>query len=128
MDEQIVIMDVQTRRTHDLLYLALVFSEEYSLLPELYEIFGQETLVKFLDLFSGAQITVPPRRVFEHAVRDVNIYVRMTDSRSKKRQDNTAARLADEYEISEATIRRIFSAMVEKCEGLYELRGLLHDK
>ena len=40
-------------------YVLLVSSGDYTFLPELYDIFGRDTTIKFLDVFAGCKIEVP---------------------------------------------------------------------
>jgi hypothetical protein len=45
-----------------------------TVIPELYEVFGPEQVMRFLDLFAGTRIEVPSRDVISQAPRDADIY------------------------------------------------------
>ena len=45
-----------------------------TLIPELYEVFGPEQLMRYLDLFAGTRFEVPSRDVILKALRDAEIY------------------------------------------------------
>jgi hypothetical protein len=48
-----------------------------TVIPELYEVFGPEQLMRFLDLFAGTRVEVPSRDVILQALRDADIYARL---------------------------------------------------
>jgi len=96
----------------DVLTLVLLAKYEFTYLPELYDIYGEENFVKFLDLFGGKTIKVPSNEEFSNACRDVRIYVSM-----KRRDDDQVANdLADLYLITPDMVRKIFKSMQELCE------------
>jgi hypothetical protein len=64
----------------DVFRVVLVQSVQYTLFPELLEIFGPEKVLKFMDIFGGMTIKVPDRSILERIVRDVDIYVTITGS------------------------------------------------
>src|SRR5262245_13061178 len=45
--------------------------------PELYELFGNQHLMRFLDLFAGTRFEVPSRDLILTALRDADIYARL---------------------------------------------------
>jgi len=61
----------------DVLYALLVSLDETQFIPELYEIFGREHLVKFLDIFAGQTVKVPPREVIEKCIKEVFIWYKV---------------------------------------------------
>ena len=48
-----------------------------TLITELYEVFGNQHLMRFLDLFAGTRFEVPSRDVILQALRDADIYARL---------------------------------------------------
>ena len=48
-----------------------------TLIPELYEVFGHQDLMRFLDLFAGTRFEVPSRDLILTALRDADIYARL---------------------------------------------------
>lgn len=97
--------------------LALLRSSRDTLLPDIFEIFGIEHTMRFLDTFAGARITVPSKEVIARAVRDASIYYR-TDVKKEKVSSEMLAR---EYNLSDGVIvRRILQEMrmlVESSNG-----------
>jgi hypothetical protein len=66
-----------------------------SLIPELYEVFGPEQLMRFLDLFAGARVEVPSRDLILAALRDADIYV------TRAAHKDTVRGLATKYGVAE---------------------------
>lgn len=83
------------------LSLVLMHEDEFGLLPEVFQAFGEEHLIRFLDIFAGRTLTIPDRDVLHRRIRDVRIWVTMN-------QDSGAApELAKEYGLSEPRIHDI---------------------
>lgn len=80
--------------------LVLLNTDSYSLLPELYDVFGEENLMKFLDIFAGNTIKVPSKKKFASAIQKIDIYNRL-----ENKNKPTIISLAQEYEVSEEYIR-----------------------
>ena len=74
---QFGIFDRGSLKHIDALQVALLRAGKDTLLPEIYDIFGKDKLLKFLDIFSGATIRVPPRKVLEDSIRDTYVYLTM---------------------------------------------------
>jgi hypothetical protein len=101
------ILKPMDRKQLDTLFIALLHYSQHNILPELYEIFGEESLLKFLDLFSGMTIKVPSHDQLSLIIRDVNIYIRL--SRADKKAD-LIRELMSEYGIEEErSITRIYT-------------------
>src|SRR5262245_55180577 len=115
---QIKILDKLTKRYLDALYVVLLRSSDQSLLPELYDIFGKELLIKFLDVFAGMQFRVPSREILERAVRDVDIYIRMSDVRNSEVLEDLSTR----HNISKDDVTRIFNDTKTYCEDVLHLK------
>jgi len=85
------------------------------LLPELYDIFGKEKLLQFLDIFAGTTVKVPTKRVLEDAIRDTYIYLGMekarTSGKKKKIMPDVVKDLAARYDIDEIHVQRIYNDM-----------------
>ena len=111
----------------DVLRVILLYTNRFSLLPEIYEIFGEKQLLKFLDVFAGTIIEVPPAEVIERAVRDVTIFIRM-----KKATDDNRGKvvklLADELLVSEDFIRSTYKEVTKAVEQNLGFKVLLDTK
>src|SRR5262249_1540632 len=66
-----------------------------TLIPELYEVFGTEHLMRFLDLFAGTRFEVPSRDLILTALRDADIYATLAAHK------NTVRGLATKYGVEE---------------------------
>ena len=118
-------LDLGTKREVDALYVLLIHSGRYELLPELYEVFGREHLIRFLELFGGTTITVPNTEDLAQAVRDVSIYCRMSAA-PKEQQSEVAASLSKEYSVDGTLVLRIYAQMT-KLMDRYDLRKITRD-
>lgn len=114
-----------SRRSIDALFVLLVHSGRYELLPELYEVFGREKLLQFLEIFGGTTIKVPSEKDLIQAARDVAIYTRLHDAQPGHKDPvddlcheydlcsdevytiyREMAQLMDRYDLKKATVRR----------------------
>lgn len=68
------LFDVNSNRHVDALYAMLVATDRTQFFPEMYEIFGREAVIKFLDIFAGQTIRIPSRELVERYVRDVSLW------------------------------------------------------
>ena len=85
-----------------------------TLIPELYEVFGPEQLMRFLDLFAGARVEVPSRDLILAALRDADIYV------TRAAHKDTVRGLATKYGVEEHRVADAYArvaALVEATKG-----------
>jgi Mor family transcriptional regulator len=75
-----------------------------TLIPELYEVFGNEHLMLFLDLFAGTRFEVPSRDLILAALRDADIYVRLAANKDSVRSLATKYGL-EEHRVADAYAR-----------------------
>jgi hypothetical protein len=66
-----------------------------TLIPELYEVFGDQHLMRFLDLFAGTRFEVPSRDLILTALRDADIYATLAVHK------DTVRGLATKYGVKE---------------------------
>lgn len=102
MDSSVYIMDRLTKKRLDILAVILLARSRETLLPELLEIFGREATLKFLDIFGDCEFKVPPREELERAVRDTEIYLRLTQSKrpGDAWDDAVVKELVDRYDLT----------------------------
>jgi len=119
----LAIFDPVSGQTLDLIKVALLEFGLESHLPELYDIFGEEALLKFLDIFGACTIRVPSRHEVGDVIRNVRIYVEMsripssTEGRKRVVKD-----LSTRYDLSAQRVYMIFDAM-EKSFRKYRVGG-----
>ena len=85
-----------------------------TLISELFEVFGTEHLMRFLDLFAGTRIEVPSRDLILAALRDADIYVRLAA------HTDTVRGLATKYGVEEHRVADSYArvaALVEATKG-----------
>ena len=89
-------------------FIPLLLKEcEETLLPELIAVFGEEELVRFLNIFSGTTFQVPDSSIISKLVRDARIYVAITNT------DVSYRDLSVEYDLSVEALRKCYNK-VEK--------------
>src|SRR5262245_2444828 len=67
-------LDRDASRLIDVFMPVMVAWTRKTLIPELYEVFGSEHLMLFLDLFAGTRVEVPSRDLILTALRDADIF------------------------------------------------------
>ena len=87
-----------------------------TLIPELYEVFGPEQLMRFLDLFSGTRFEVPSRDVILQALRDADIYATLAAHK------DTVRGLARKYRLEEHRVQDAY-ARVAAIVGVTKSHG-----
>lgn len=86
----------------DPLQVALLVDTRFSVLPELYEVFGPSALLEFLDIFGGATIKIPTREELEVYLRDVIIYANYNEKRRS---------LCTRYNLTDSELLTIYNRM-----------------
>lgn len=84
----------------DALYAVFVATDELQFFPEMLEIFGTDSVVKFLDIFAGQTIVVPPRDVLEVKIRDVTMWLEFN-----RQGETVIPSLARDHEMTESQVR-----------------------
>jgi len=100
--------DERTSRYIDALYAVLVASDEMQFFPEMMDIFDSDSVVKFLDIFAGQTLVVPPRDVLEAKLRDVSMWLAFAES-----GEGVIPDLAKEHGLTESYVREKIEAIVQ---------------
>ncbi len=118
------VSEISLQKTNNrvkLLMLVLLNTDAYTFLPELLDLFGEDKLLKFLDVFSGTSIQVPSREKLGKSIRDVDIFCRLEYAKHKP----TYKELSEEYEVSEKyiylTYNRIKALMENTSEAFVKI-------
>jgi len=93
--ELVRMLDKDASRLIDVFIPVMVGWTRKTLIPELYEVFGNQHLMLFLDLFAGTRIEVPSRDLILTALRDADIYSTLTGHK------DTVRGLATKYGVAE---------------------------
>lgn len=88
----------------DPLEAVLYLNAKYTLLPELFEVFGHDNTMKFLELFGGKTLKVPPVLEMQKAFDYLGIW----SSLRKSNNPTTVKRLCKRYEMSYAEVREAY--------------------
>ncbi len=104
------ILDSLKGRQIEVFYVLLVSSGKYTFLPELYDIFGKEATIKFLQIFAGCTFKVPSVKKLRLLARDTTIYVRL-ERANKAQHELIVKNLADDYNLGEDRVRVIYAKM-----------------
>lgn len=111
------LLDQRANRTLVPLGAALQTLDRFGVLPELFEVFGREKLIQFLDIFAGQSFKVPDHDTLSQRIRDVLIWIGMEENQNK------ANDLAVEYSLTERRVREIHREMRELM-GRFQLMPL----
>lgn len=106
------LFDQNLDRYVDALYAVFVATDEMQFFPEMKDIFGKEAVVKFLDIFAGQTIVIPPREVLEAKIRDVSMWLEICKS-----GDEVVPALAKDHNLTEQQVRdktRIISEAMQR--------------
>lgn len=96
------ILDVRATDYANLFAEIMTIVGNDTLLPEIFEIFGNEAAIKFLDIFAGNNVVVPSKDLVVKAVRDAHIYHELVVQETG--DPHSLARL---YEIDFRTVNNI---------------------
>lgn len=77
------IIDPEVFQRFDKLALLFVTRWPFSHIPDIYEVFGKELMIKFMSTFAGMTIKVPSREGLERAMRDHQIYYEIEERGAK---------------------------------------------
>lgn len=118
------IFDPVSGQSLDLIKVALLEFGIESHLPELFDIFGEDALLKFLDIFGGCTITIPSRHEVRDVIRDVRVYLELSRiPRTTEGRQNIVGELCTRYDISARTLYNIFERM-ERSFKKYRVGGV----
>ena len=112
--ELVRMLDKDASRLIDVFIPVMVGWTRKTLIPELYEVFGNQHLMLFLDLFAGTRIEVPSRDLILTALRDADIYSTLTGHK------DTVRGLATKYGVEEHRVADAYArvaALVEATTG-----------
>jgi len=109
-----VLTNLQGRQV-EAFYVLLVASGKYTFLPEIYDIFGRDGTVRFLEIFAGCRIKVPKLERLEKLAQHAAIYIRLEKAR-KNQKASVVHALALEYDLTESQIRKIHATTKKTLE------------
>jgi hypothetical protein len=119
-DLGVSILDAVSGRFVAVLRVALDRACPRSPVLDLFDIFGREAFLKFLDIFQGMTLDVPTRGKVEDCMRQVAIYLALKRTKASQRPKAIRA-LAQKYGIPAGDVRTIFVEL----DNLFENEGYL---
>ena len=78
-----------------------------TLLPELYDLLGEEETLKVALVFGGMKIAIPSMKEINDLKRNIDIFLSFSYSQSHE----TLRFLADKYDVTEVWIRAVYKKM-----------------
>ena len=117
-DLGISIMDAVSGRFVTVLRVVLDKACPRSPVLDLFDVFGRDAFLKFLDVFQGSTIEVPSRSKLEDAMRQVAIYLTLKRTTASQRP-KAIKELAHRYNIPAGDIRDMFVEV----DDLFETEG-----
>lgn len=115
----ISIYDGVSQRFLDFMLVVLMEAAGDTHIPNLYEIFGKESFLKFMDVFAGTTLRVPSTKAVEDAMRDVGIYLGLREVALGSRA-GAVKNLARRYSMTVGAVRKNFITMENRL-ARYEL-------
>lgn len=104
---EISIIDTVSGRFATVLRVVLDHACPRSHVLEMFDIFGKDVFVKFLDIFSGTLIKVPTKDKLEDCMRQVVVFLELKRTPASKRPTATRE-LAKKYGMTAGEVRTIF--------------------
>ncbi len=95
-----------------------------TLLPELYDLLGEEETLKLVLVFGGMKIAIPSMKEINDLKRNIDIFLSLSYSQSHE----TLRFLADKYDVTDVWIRALYKKMHREypkiMQQLQELRAM----
>lgn len=101
--DRLSIYEESTKKYIDAIKAVLILQSNFDLLPEVYDIFGKEGTIKFLNIFAGRVIRIPTREEIDTAIRDVMLWVAV----SKNGSVDSIRALSAKYGVTKNEVVRI---------------------
>lgn len=87
-----------------------------TLVPELFELLGEELTMELIQIFGGTRIVIPPYKKFLDMKRNLEIY----ESMSVCNSNQVITSLAKKYEITEVWVRELYDLMKRQVNSIRE--------
>ncbi len=107
--EEFLLEGSLTPRHIEIMKIIMVVTNEFSVFNELYEIFGPELFLKFLNIFAGTTFTIPDPSSLSRLVRDIDIYLTV----KKKGLPGVVKELSMTHQMQEKDVRKICTRIDE---------------
>ncbi len=98
------ILDKDLLELVDVFHVVLLDTAAHTVLPEILEVFGVDTAIKFMDLFAGVTLKVPSREILNDSANKAFIF-------NKLRQDDSpenVRRVAQEYGMTVEAVTSVY--------------------
>lgn len=91
--------------------------------PELFELFGEDLALEFIQIFGGTMMKVPSYKRVLELQRNIEIYEALCYAYSS----DTIKRLAQTYGVTEVWIKKLYSLMRHKYPKIYDFMKNIRD-
>ena len=92
-----------------------------SLVPELFDLLGEELTMELIQIFGGTRIAIPPYKKFLDIRRNLDIF----ESMGAQNSTETADALAKKYDITQVWVRELYDLMKRE---IYKIRKFIDTK
>lgn len=92
------------------------FLYQDTLVPEIFDVFGEEVGLKFLMIFGGTTVTFPAYKKVLDLKRNLDIYNEL----EKEHDQECVQRLAKKYNISDVWVRELYATSKENFKKIEE--------
>lgn len=87
-----------------------------TLIPELFDLLGEELTLEIVQIFGGTKIVIPPFKKFSDMKRNLEIYESMSLCNSK----GVVTSLAQKYDITEVWVKELYNLMKRSARKIRE--------
>jgi hypothetical protein len=113
-------MSTQKYNHDDVIFELITALEEFSLLPELFRVVGQESLGEIIKFFGGKTIYIPSRQEYENLIRKAFVFCAVQNSTNEEEAIKEAAHT---YQVPPAEIRVMLGEVREAIQQPVSLRS-----
>lgn len=104
----------------DVLVISLLLDDDFTLLPEILDCVGEKNFFRFIDVFAGATVSIPPRENFVQKIRDTEIFIELKNCKSDDEISHKIDLLSDRYEIHKKSVKSIYTKIKKRMDSYNE--------
>jgi len=117
--KELLVQDRKVLRGIDPVKAVLFLCARHTLLPEIFESFGTESTLSFLESFGGKTVKIPSIKAVKDAIMSITIWEEMEAAINK---EEASKRLAKRFNVREGEIRLAYSKVKEMLDDQKKLQ------